>query len=346
MKKENKIKKLIFNIMVVAVIFAAGTWVITKFFHFGNVEFTDNAQVKQHIFPVNTRVQGYIKEIRFDDFSEIKTGDTLAVIEDIEYRLRLAQAEADYQNVVAGLTAMEISINTAQNNISVSDAGISELKILMENSEREYNRYEKLFEKGAVTKQEFEAVETIYKANKAKYKSLNLQKQSTSLTKEEQTQRLQQNEAAIKLAEAALELARLNLSYTIITAPCDGIAGRKNIQEGQLVQPGQTLVNLVSSENKWVIANYKETQTKHISEGQYVEIKVDAVPDVVYIGYVGAVSSATGASFSVIPQDNSAGNFIKVEQRIPVRIELNGENKPEDLARLRSGMNVECKVKY
>jgi membrane fusion protein (multidrug efflux system) len=143
-----------------------------------------------------------------------------------------------------------------------------------------------------------------------------------------------------------LELAKLNLSYTVIIAPCDGTTGRKNIQEGQLIQPGQTLVDLVDKNDKWIIANYKETQTATMKEGQEVEIEVDAIPDVVFKGVVKSISRATGASFSLLPQDNSAGNFVKVEQRIPVRIELTKENAEEAMNRLRSGMNVECEVNY
>ena len=143
-----------------------------------------------------------------------------------------------------------------------------------------------------------------------------------------------------------LETAELNLSYTVITAPCDGYTSRKEIQVGQLVQPGQTLLDVVDAGEIWVTANYKETQLHHIAEGAEVDIKVDAVPDVVFHGTVTALSKATGARLSIMPQDNSAGNFVKVRQRVPVRIEFNADNSAEDMARLRAGMNVECEVKY
>lgn len=161
----------------------------------------------------------------------------------------------------------------------------------------------------------------------------------------QQTQRLEQNESDIKLAEAALNLAKLNLSYTVICATADGVTGRKNIHEGELVQSGQTLVTLVDGTEKWVIANYKETQTTDMKQGQLVEMKVDAIPNVVYEGRIVSISDATGSFYSLIPQDNSAGNFVKVEQRIPVRIEFTGNNEQKNLNRLRAGMNVECYVK-
>lgn len=148
------------------------------------------------------------------------------------------------------------------------------------------------------------------------------------------------------MAQAAQHLAELNLSYTVIVAPCNDVTSKRAIQEGQLIQPGQTLLSVVDHDSVWVIANYKETQTRHIDEGMPVDIEVDAVPGITYQGRVATLSSATGAQYSIIPQDNSAGNFVKVEQRIPIKIVFTGENRREDMDRLRSGMNVECEVNY
>lgn len=179
----------------------------------------------------------------------------------------------------------------------------------------------------------------------ARYEQVLRIKHSTSLTKEEQTHRLGQNEATVRLAQAAVDLARLNLSYTVIVATCDGVTGRKDIHEGQLVQSGQTMVDIVDNSDLWVIANYRETQLPNIKEGAAVTFTADAVPGVVYNGIVESISDATGAAFSMVPQDNATGNFVKVEQRIPVRIRLQG-NDAEKVSKLRAGFNVECKVKY
>ena len=337
---ERKKKKLIYNVVVSLLLIAGLVWVCSHFVHLGNVAYTDNAQVKQLIVPVNSRVQGFIKKIYFDEYQRVRKGDTLALIEDSEFRFRLAQAEADFQNAISGKNAVATTVHTTQNNIAVSDAGLQEAKVRLDNAEREYHRYKKLLA------QEYDAVQTNYEASKARYELLLRQRQSTTLVKQEQTHRLEQTDAGIKLAQAALELARLNLSYTVILAPSDGTTGRKEIQEGQLIQPGQTLVDIVDENERWIVANYKETQTTHIREGQPVEIEVDAVPGVIFKGAVKSISRATGASFSLLPQDNSAGNFVKVEQRIPVRIEFSTGNRPEDMERLRAGMNVECVVNY
>lgn len=339
-------RRAIPNLFILLVLAIGIGWTFGRFIHWGNVEFTDNAQVKQHLTPVNTRVQGFIKRICFDEYQRVKKGDTLVIIEDTEYRLKVAQAEADYQSALAGKTAMHTTINTTQNNILVTDAAIEEQRVRLQNAEADFKRYEGLLKEEAVTPQQFDRVKTDYEATKARYEQLLRQKQSTSLVKQEQTQRLDQNESAIKLAEAELELARLNLSYTVILATADGVTGRKEIHEGELVQQGQTLVTLVDGTEKWVIANYKETQTTRMQKGQLVDIQVDALPGVAFEGRISSISDATGSFYSLIPQDNSAGNFVKVEQRIPVRIEFTARNRAEDLERLRAGMNVECTVSF
>ena len=338
-------KELIYNIVIIGCLVAGLAYVCSRFLHFGRVEYTDNAQVKQHITPVNTRVQGFIKRICFEEFQPVHKGDTLVIIEDTEFRLRLAQAEADLANALAGSKATTAGIATTQNNLSVSDAGIEEARVQMENARRELTRYEKLLGEDAVTRQQYDNVRTTYDAAKARYEQVLRARRSTSLVKDEQTHRLDQNEAGVRLAEAAVELARLNLSYTVVLATCDGVTGRKDIHEGQLVQPGQTLVDIVDGTDLWVVANYRETQLPNIHEGAEVEITADAVPGIVYKGTVESISDATGAAFSLIPQDNATGNFVKVEQRVPVRISLQG-NRPEDLQRLRAGFNLECEVKY
>ncbi|MGN1266111.1 MAG: HlyD family secretion protein [Muribaculaceae bacterium] len=338
-------KKIFYNIILLLIIFAAVLWVISRFAHFGNVEFTDNAQVRQHLVPQNSYVRGFIKEVRFEEYQQVHKGDTLVIIEDSEFRLRVAQAEADLANALAGRSVTTSAISTSANNEQVTDAGIDEVKVQLDNARADYERYAKLLEQDAVTRQQYDRVKTQYEALKARYDQITRQRRTTTLVKNEQTTRLGQNEAVIKLAEAAVDLAKLNLSYTVIVATCDGVTGRKDIHEGQLVQPGQTMVTLVDNTNKWVVANYRETQLKNIAEGSVVEMTVDAVPNVTFRGKVTSISEATGAQFSLVPQDNATGNFVKVEQRVPLRIDFE-DCKPEDLARLRAGMNVICEVKY
>lgn len=343
---NHRTKKIISYIVTIAVVVAAAVIVGSKFIHLGNVEFTDNAQVCQQIVPVNSRVQGYIKEIRFQEFQQVKKGDTLIIIDDADYRLQVLRAEADYHNALAGKNVADCSVSVANANVSVTNASITEAKVVMDMAETDFRRYQKLLEQEAVTRSQYDAVKTDYEAKKARYEMLKQQRAATSSVAVETQQRLSQNDANIELAGAQLEGALLNLSYCTIISPCDGYTSRKEIQTGQLIQPGQTLVDIIDSNDIWVTANYKETQLGHIFPESKAEIKVDAISGVVFHGEVEAISKATGSSLSLLPQDNSAGNFVKVRQRVPVRIRFTTDNSPADMQLLRAGMNVECEVKY
>ena len=343
---KHRTKKILSYIATALVIGSATAWVCCKFVHLGNVEFTDNAQVRQQIVPVNCRVAGYIKEIRFEEYEPVKKGDTLVIIDDADMRLCVARARADYQNALAGRNVADRSVGVAAANAAVSEASITEARVLMDMAATDFKRYSKLLEQDAVTRQQYDAAKADYEAKQARYETLARQRSASTSVVAETRQRIAQNDAGIELAKALLETAELNLSYCTVIAPCDGYASRKEIQAGQLVQPGQTLLDVVDASDVWVAANYKETQLRHIAPGSEVAIRVDAIPGVVFSGRVRSISRATGASLSILPQDNSAGNFVKVRQRIPVRVEFAKDNGAGDMQKLRTGMNVECEVKY
>ena len=342
---NKKTKNIVSNVCVVAAIVVALGYVVSRFVHFGRVEFTDNAQVRRHISPLNSRVQGYVKEVRFEDFQHVRKGDTLVVIDNTDFLLQLAQAEAALASARSGTRTASASVSTMANNVAVSDAQIAEAKANLDNAERNFRRFEELFRQNACTAQERDNVETAFLSAKARYEALLQSKQTTRLAVNEQSQRVEQTESSVKVAEAALDVARQNLRYTVITAPADGIVGKKEISEGQLVQPGQTLASLVWDDEVWIVANFRETQLQNIKVGCEVSITVDALRGTEIKGRVERLSNATGAAFSMIPQDNATGNFVKVEQRVPVRISLEG-NSPEVLSRLKAGLNAECQVTY
>lgn len=339
-------KKLFSYIVTSAVLAVSAIWVGSRFLRLWNVEFTDNAQVCRQIVPVNCRVQGFIKEIRFNEYESVKKGDTLVIIDDTDLRLNLARARADYQNAVAGREVADGSVSSASADVAVSEASIAEAKVLMDMAAVDLARYEKLLQQEAVTRQQYDIARTDYDTKKARYEMLIRRRSASYAVENVNRRRISQSEAGIEIALAMLETAELNLSYSVILAPCDGFASRKEIQVGQLVQPGQTLLDIVDSQELWITANYKETQLHHIAPGSDVEIRVDAIPDVIFNGTVKSISSATGASLSLMPQDNSAGNFVKIRQRVPVRIEFSADNDSSEMAGLRVGLNVECSVKF
>lgn len=175
-------------------------------------------------------------------------------------------------------------------------------------------------------------LEAARKQQEAAYKGVN-----------EVTTRRGNVDAAIQRAEAAVEMARLNLSYCVVVAPCDGKLGRRTIEEGQMVNAGTTITYIIPNNQKWVIANYKETQIENLHVGQKVRMTVDALNNEVFEGTVTAISGATGAKYSLVPTDNSAGNFVKIQQRVPVRIDFTNISK-EDNDRLAAGMMVVVKA--
>ena len=345
MSNKKHIKR-IYNVVVIAVIVLALGYVCSRFIHWGSQEWTDDAQVQRHITPINARVGGFIKEIRFEDYQHVKKGDTLVIIEDAEFRLALAQAEASLRGSKSGSSAVSAGMSTTQSNVRAASAGIDETRVQMENAQKDFQRFEQLLQKDAVTRQQYDNAKAQYEAARARYEAAQSRQQATSQVLGEQQQRLGQATAGTSVAEAQVNLARLNLSYTVIVASCDGVMGRKDIHEGQLVQPGQQLARIVDDHQVWVIANYRETQMKHIQVGCPVEFKADAIPGVTYQGEVEAIAAGTGSAFSNIPVDNATGNFVKVEQRVPVRIRLTADNKAEDVQRLLAGLNVETEVMY
>ena len=340
--EKNKIHVYLYNALIVLCLLGGAIYVICQLMHFGSGEFTDNARVRQNVVPQSCRVQGFIREVRFTDFQQVKKGDTLAIIEDAEFRLRLAQAESDLLRAEQGSKGTASSIVTTKTSMSVTDAGIESARAQMENAMREDNRFKNLLSQDAVTPQQYDKVHTAYLSAKAAYDQAVRSRQMQSAVVAEQGHHLSASEQSIELARRAVDLARLNLSYCYIIATCDGTVGSKDIHVGQLVNPGQTLVSIVEKDERWIEANYKESQLPHIKVGDKAEITADAVPDVKYTGTVERISNATGSAFSLIPIDNATGNFVKVEQRVTVRIKLDSSS---DVDKLKGGYNVECIVK-
>lgn len=337
-------KKLIINILAACLLVAGLAWLINKYYN-PEEESTDDAQVEQYLSPINVKVPGYIREIRFTEHQHVRKGDTLVVIDDREFLIALQQAEASLMDAKSGRKVAENSVNTVSNSASVYDASIREAELRAEKLGRDYERYAKLLEKKASTPVIVEQYKTEYDMAKAKVAALRQQREAARSSVSEVGQRRENASAAILRAEAAVDMAKLNLSYTVITAPMDGYVGRRSIEEGQLVSPGQTLTTLIPDTRKWVVANFKETQLSNIRKGQMVEICIDAMPGKRFMGTVTAISSATGSKYSLIPTDNSAGNFVKIQQRIPVVIDFSGDLSLEDNMRLAAGMMCEVKVK-
>ena len=332
-------------ITIVSVLFIlAGIVAIVMLFADNGTEKTDDAQIEQYISPINVKVPGYIREIRFTEHQNVHKGDTLIIIDDREYVIALHQAEAALIDARSGRKVVGNTVNTASTSASVFESTIQEAELRVEKLQRDYDRYSRLLDRKATTPVVVEQYRTELDMAKVRVNGLRRQREAANSTVNEITQRRENAEAAIMRAEAAVDMARLNLSYTVITAPADGFLGRRSIEVGQLVNPGQTITTLMPDGPKWIVANFKETQMADIRIGQTAEIRIDAIPGQVFGGTVSAISSATGSKYSMIPTDNSAGNFVKIQQRVPVRIDFS-DSLPAALGRrMAAGMMCEVEI--
>lgn len=304
---------------------------------------TNNAQVEANMASVNSRVSGNILEIRFDSYQEVKAGDTLILLDDSEFRIKVAQAQADLNIARANLSITEQSVITSYAQMEADVAKMKGNTASLEKATRNYERYENMFADSAVTRNQFDQVIAQLRTEQAYLEASQQDVLASKSITEQNKRNLESNQATIQRKEADLAAAWLQLSYTCITAPMDGIIGERTIQLGELVSNNQTLATIVQSNQKWVIANFKETQLDKLKAGKKAIIKVDALNGKKYKGMVTELAPATGAKFSMIEPDNSTGNFVKITQRIPVKIEF--EAPAEELDAIKAGMNVSVKVK-
>lgn len=332
-------RNVLMNVVCIIAILGGIGWIGSRFWHFSRYEVTNNATVEQYITPVNIRVSGYIKSVNFNEHQPVKKGDTLLTLEDPEYRIRVADARASLDDALSTVATLESSIETAKNNIDIQKATIEQAQITIDQLEKDNLRSGALLKEQGISPQQYEREQTQIRSNKIEHKLLIKQQHSIELQIKEIDNKILSARAIVDRRKSDLEMAMLNLSYTVVTAPYNGYVGRRTLGQGQLVQAGQLLTNIISDNNKWVTANYKETQLANIHIGQMVNIKVDAHKGKIYKGVVKAISEATGSKYSLIPTDNAAGNFVKVQQRIPVRIEF-VELTDQERQELRAGMMV------
>lgn len=317
---------------------------IYKFWIYDSRVETDDAQIEQYVSPVNVRVTGYVREIRFREHQHVNKGDTLLIIDDREFRIAVAQAEAALLDARSGNNVTTTGVQTAESQAAAYNASIDEALFRVKKLEHDYARQVKLLEKKATTPVAVEQYKTELDMAKARVEMLRRQQSAAASSAQGASERVAQAEAAILKAQAAMDMARLNLSYTVVVAPCSGTLGRRNLEEGQLITAGHAVTTIIPDAEKWVVANYKERQIERLKVGDEVEISVDAYPDETFTGKVSAISAATGAKYSAIPTDNSAGNFVKIQQRVPVRIDFVNIS-PEANSRLVAGMMCEVRLK-
>lgn len=324
--------------IIACVLVASGIILGIWFYVFNkNHEETNDAQVEQYVTPIMSRITGYVQEVRFDENQFVHKGDTLVVIDNREYKSKLNVALADVQSAKQSSVVAEKNVATTASSAVIGESQLAAAKTNLWKTKLEYDRYQALVKDEAATSQQLEKVKADYESAQAHFQEMRDRIQSSNLSTSQAQANVPTTQTNIASKQAVADNAALFLSYTIITAPYDGWAGKRTIQPGQMVKEGQSLLSIVSKE-KWITANFKETQLQYLTIGQEVRIQADALNDKEFTGIVTSLSPASGARFSLLPPDNATGNFVKIEQRIPVRIQLKDTDKQADF--LRAGMNI------
>ena len=304
-------------------------------------ESTDNAQIEGDVYPVLPRISGQVTAVLVQENQRVKAGDTLVRLDPRDLQVRVAVARTALAAAQASVAAAGGAVATTQANVSTAQSMVGVSAALRDKLQQDLKRNDYLLKQEVITRAEYDAAQANLRSTNAQRTTAENQVSAARAGVASARQQVAVAEAVVKQRQADLDNALLQLSYTALTAPGEGFVSKKSVEPGQVVQPGQNLLAIVSTGTVWVTANFKETQMTEMHIGQPVELDVDAYPDVKFAGKVESISAATGARFALLPPDNASGNFVKVVQRIPVRIAL---TSPDTQRPLRAGMSVKAIV--
>ena len=281
---------------------------------------TDDAYITGRTHTIAARIMGTVSDVNINDNQNVKQGDVLVKIDPADYELAMHRAQADLDAENARLLDANAGVKVAQANLELQQASLNQANL-------DKNRAEALYQKSAMPKEQYEKVFTAYDIAAAQVKAANQQ-----LEKAKSFEIVEQ--ALIKQKQAFLDTAQRDLTYTIIYAPSSGYVTQKSVEVGNQIQPSQPLMAVVALDDIWVVANYKETQLEKVRPGQRVKIKIDTFPGKIFSGKVDSIMAGTGAVFSLFPPENALGNYVKVVQRVPVKIVFDKDPNNADVMRI------------
>jgi membrane fusion protein (multidrug efflux system) len=313
---------------------------------------TDDAFVEGHVHRIAAKVSGTVKKINVEDNQFVRKGDILVEIDSADYEVKVSETSAVLGKERSKLSEIEAKIEASRRKLSELNAAIKAAKANLELQEAnlklatiDFNRAQKLYEKEAIPRERYDNAKTAYDVAGSKVKATEEQVKQVEMAVETQKAIIKQAEASrpsqissIREKEAKLRASELSYGYTRIPAPSDGYITKKTVEAGNQIEAGLPLMAVVPLDNIWVIANYKETQLEKVRPGQRVKIKVDTYPGKTFKGKVESIMAGSGAVFSLFPPENATGNYVKVVQRIPVKIVLEKNTDPQHI--LRIGMSV------
>ncbi|CAN5346167.1 HlyD family secretion protein [soil metagenome] len=337
-----KKKKKTGPIILIILLLSGSIYALKTYLYNRNHINTDDAQVEGNISPVLPRISGYVNDIRFEDNQLVHKGDTLIVLDDRDLQIKVLQAEAALANAKANVEVVkantgsaQATVMTAKSNVDLADVNVKKTKI-------DLDRSLALLKEHATTQSMVDGAKAQYDAAVSGMEVAKKQYEATQKQNSAALEGIKVATSIVAQRQADLDFAELQLSYAAIIAPLDGMVSKKNVQPGQFVQAGQALFSIVDEVNIWIVANFKETQLEKMNPGQPVDVKVDAFENLKITGEVTSFSGATGARFALLPPDNSTGNFVKVVQRVPVKIKITTDKMTA--TKLRPGMSVSVTV--
>ncbi|TDG37303.1 HlyD family secretion protein [Pedobacter changchengzhani] len=342
MTTEKKKKNIVVPIILCVLLLIGIVFGIKEWSYYSKHVDTDDAQIDGDISPVVARVGGYVASINFEENTHVAEGQVLVKLDDSDFKVKLEQAQSGQKGASAGVGVVQSQIIATQANTSTAKANVEAARVKLNLTQKDYARFANLVKDGSITKQAFDQAKAAKESAQAAYQAAQDQYTATVKQVGASQSQLAVSNSVINQRQSDIDYAKLQLSYTEIKAPASGIVSKKNVQKGQLIQAGQSLFSVVNDGSIYVTANFKETQLEKIKKGSKVEVEVDAYPNEKIEGEVYNFSPITGAKGSLLPPDNATGNFVKVVQRIPVKIKIHPSK--ELLAKLRPGMSVKASV--
>ncbi|MDE3124461.1 MAG: HlyD family secretion protein [Bacteroidota bacterium] len=336
--QEQKKKSPVRLIILIVVLLVAGYFIFDKIKFALTHETTDDAQVEGQITPVLPRVSGYIRNLYIKDYDSVKAGQLVAEIDDADLLLQLKEMEANLAQSKIDIVNAKATLNNALVSLKVNKGNIDLSEIRLKKAQQDLDRDKNLYAAEAITKKQLDDSQYNYETALQQYQNSHRDYNAADSRLAVLKASVEKAEASIAVQQAKIDQQKLKLTYTKIFAPQSGKIGKRNVSEGQFVQEGTPLFSIVDNSSYWVVANFKENQLQHLYRGKKVEIDIDAYPNLKITGTVANLSDATGAKFALLPPDNSSGNFVKVTQRVPVKINFDNIGQYKDL--LRAGLSV------
>ena len=342
METQNPIKTYLPRIILLVVLVGGLYLGYSKYQYAQTHEDTDNAQVETYFVPVLPRMAGYVKTVSVKDYDVVKKDQLIIEIDTDEAKLALAEMEADLFQAETDVENAKANISNLTMTVKSTEANLKATYLRKEKAKKDADRDANLVSENAITRKQADDSKSAYEVLQAQYEA-GLADIATAKSRLPILQAaLHKAEAVLAVKKVKIDQQNLKLTYSKVYAPSSGRIGKKSVEAGQFIQAGQPLMTVVQDSTFWIVANFKETQVSRLKIGAEAEIKLDAYPNRILKGRIASISESTGAKSALLPPDNASGNFVKVTQRVPVKIEILDLAHNKDI--LRAGLSLEVSV--